>query len=55
MWQERVADAETSSLVLGILQLIFGGVIPGILLIIAYAKIRDSLNNMMRMRPVPAT
>ena len=53
--QERVADAETSSLVLGILQLIFGGIIPGILLIIAYAKIRDSLNNMMRMRPVPAT
>ncbi len=53
--QERVADAETPSLVLGILQLILGGILPGILLIIAYAKIRDSLNNMMRMRPVPAT
>ncbi len=38
-----VADAETPSLVLGILQLVFGLVIPGILLIIAYIKIRDSM------------
>ena len=39
----NVASARTPSIVLGILQLIFGGVIPGILLIIAYLKIGDSL------------
>ena len=38
-----VKEAKTPSLVLGIVQLIFGGVISGILLIIAYVKIRDSL------------
>jgi len=38
-----VKGAETPSLVLGIIQLIFGGVITGILLIIAYVKINDSL------------
>ncbi len=52
--QERVRDAETPSIVLGIIQLILGGVIPGILLIIAYVKIRDSLENMMRTRPAAA-
>lgn len=41
----RVAEAETPALVLGILQIIVGGVIPGILIIIAYVKIRDSLRN----------
>ncbi len=39
----RVREAETPSLLLGILQLLFGGVITGILLIIAYVKIGDSL------------
>lgn len=48
---ERVAEAETSAIVLGILQLIFAGIIPGILLIIAYVKIRDSVENMRRARP----
>ena len=38
-----VKEAKTPSLVLGIVQLIFGGFIPGILLIIAYVKIKDSL------------
>lgn len=41
----RVAEAETPALVLGILQIIAGGVVPGILVIIAYIKIRDSLRN----------
>jgi hypothetical protein len=40
---ETVPDARTPALLLGILQLIFGGFIPGILLIIAYVKIGDSL------------
>ena len=42
--EERVREAETPSLVLGIIQLIFGGLIPGILLIVAYVKIKDSLH-----------
>ncbi|MGC8563205.1 MAG: hypothetical protein ACP5NO_08495, partial [Thermoplasmata archaeon] len=41
---ERVSEAEAPALVLGIIQLIFGGLIPGILLIVAYVKIRDSVN-----------
>jgi 1,4-dihydroxy-2-naphthoate octaprenyltransferase len=40
---ERVREAESPSIILGIIQLIFGGLIPGILLIVAYIKIRDSL------------
>ncbi|MCL5253883.1 MAG: hypothetical protein M1351_07350 [Candidatus Thermoplasmatota archaeon] len=43
--EEKVEEAETPSLVLGILQLLFGGFITGILLIIAYVKIRDSTRN----------
>lgn len=39
----NVRGAETPSLVLGIIQLLFGGIITGILLIIAYLKIGDSL------------
>lgn len=41
--EENVRAAETPALVLGIIQLIFGGIITGILLIIAYVKIGDSL------------
>ncbi len=41
--EDKVREAETPAIVLGIIQLIFGGLIPGILLIIAYIKIRDSL------------
>lgn len=52
--QERVYDAETPSIVLGILQLIFAGIIPGILLIIAYVKIRDSIGNLRRAQPYAA-
>ena len=39
----NVREAETPVLVLGILQLLFGGIISGILLIIAYTKIGDSI------------
>lgn len=40
----RAREAETATLVLGILQIIpLGGVIPGILLIISWVKIRDSI------------
>lgn len=49
--EERVHDAEAPSLALGILQIVLGGVVPGILLIIAYIKIRDSEARMMRARP----
>lgn len=40
----RGSDAETPTLVLAILQIIpfIGGIIPGILLLIAWVKIRDS-------------
>jgi hypothetical protein len=41
--QNTVASARTPALVLGILQLIFGGLIPGILLIAAYVKVGDSM------------
>ncbi len=41
----NIANARTPSILLGIVQLVFGGVIPGILLIIAYIKICDSMNN----------
>lgn len=39
----QVHRTETSALVLSILQIFFGGVLPGILLLIAWIKIRDSL------------
>jgi archaellum component FlaG (FlaF/FlaG flagellin family) len=38
-----IPSARSPALVLGILQLIFAGVIPGILLIVAYVKIGDSM------------
>jgi hypothetical protein len=46
-----VKEAETPSLVLGIVQLIFGGIIPGILLIVSYVKIRDSLQRNATIAP----
>ncbi|MCL4333811.1 MAG: hypothetical protein M1290_05605 [Candidatus Thermoplasmatota archaeon] len=42
--EERVREAETPSIVLRIIQMIFGGLIPGILLIVAWIKIRDSVH-----------
>ena len=45
---EKIREAEMPSLVLGIVQQIFGGVISGILLIIAYVKIRDSLERSLK-------
>lgn len=41
---ERVEEAETPCLVLSIVQLVLGGVLAGVLLIIAYVKIKDSVN-----------
>ncbi|MDG6928731.1 MAG: hypothetical protein JRN39_00915 [Nitrososphaerota archaeon] len=38
-----VARAEPTSLVLGVLQLLLGGVLPGIFLIVSWVKARDSL------------
>jgi hypothetical protein len=40
-----IPNARTPALVLGIIQLIFGGLIPGILLIVAYLKIGDSVRD----------
>ncbi len=48
---EKVKASEVPSLILGIIQLILAGVIPGILLIIAYVKIRDSLEKSARHPP----
>jgi hypothetical protein len=42
-----IANAKTPALVLGIIQLVFGGFIPGILLIAAYLKIEDSFGRGM--------
>ncbi len=41
--EEREAEAETPAIVLGIITPLFGGIITGILLIIAYVKTRDSM------------
>ena len=38
-----IPNARTPALILGIIQLLFAGFIPGILLIIAYVKIGDSM------------
>jgi hypothetical protein len=46
--EERVKEAETPAIVLGVIQLIFGGLIPGILLIVAWIKIKDSVNRQGR-------
>lgn len=45
-----IASAKTPSIVLGVVQLIFGGVIPGILLIVAYIKIGDSMQRRGQIR-----
>jgi len=37
-------SSETPALVLGVLQLVLGGVVSGVLLILTYTKIRDSVN-----------
>ncbi len=41
----NVRSTESPAIILGILQLLIGGFIPGILIIIAWIKIRDSLRN----------
>jgi len=42
--EERAEESKTPSLVLGIIQLFTGGIIVGILLILAYVKINDAIN-----------
>ncbi len=42
--EENIRPAQDSSLILGIIQLIFGGIVPGILLIIAYTQLNNSSN-----------
>lgn len=44
------AGARTPTLVLGIIGLFFGGIITGILYIIAYAKLGDAMSEMQQMR-----
>ena len=47
-----IESAKTPALILGILQIFFGGVIPGILLIFAYLKIGESINNKRQMSTI---
>lgn len=46
-------DAKTPTLVFGILSLIFAGVIPGILYIIAYVKLDDAVKEQQQATPAP--
>lgn len=48
----EVTRAEGPALALSIIQLVFGGIITGILLIIAWVKIKDSVRN-QNMRESP--
>jgi hypothetical protein len=41
--REAMDSTRSPTLVLGILQLIFGGVVPGILLLVAHSKVGDSM------------
>lgn len=43
-----IQRSETSALILSILQILFGGVIPGILLLVAWVKIKDSMKRQER-------
>ena len=47
-----IHEAKTPALVLGILQTLFGGVLPGILLFVSYLKIGESINNKRQMSNV---
>lgn len=42
--EENIASARDTSLILGIIQLILGGVVPGILLIVAYTQLSNSMS-----------
>ncbi len=48
-----IPNAKTPALILGILQILLGGLIPGVLLIIAYLKIGESINNRRQMSSAP--
>ncbi len=49
----RVSAASAPALVLGILSLLFGGVISGILLLVAYAKIESASRALVATPPSP--
>ena len=40
----NIMGAKDTSLILGIIQLIFGGIVPGILLIVAYTQLGNSVH-----------
>ncbi len=48
----RVEEALTPALVLGILALLFAGIIPGILLIIAYVKAKDAQTKILALERI---
>ncbi len=48
--EERVEDALTPALALGILTLIFAGIIPGIILLVAYVKAKDAQSKIQQRR-----
>ena len=50
MERNRIEEAVSPSLTLGVLQLLFGGFLPGIFLILAYVKISRSVTERMRGR-----
>ncbi len=51
---EQVERALTPALVLGIIALVFGGVIVGILLVIAYAKAKDAHTKILLAQRAPS-
>lgn len=44
----NIEETESPSLILGILQLLFGGLISGILILVAHGKISNSIINRLR-------
>lgn len=45
---KNLEKAEAPALALGIIELLFGGIIPGILLLVAYIRIGDALDPFLR-------
>lgn len=46
--EDRLEEIESTALVLGIIQLIFGGVVAGILILVAHGRISSSINYRIR-------
>ncbi len=45
---DKIEEAKSNALILGILELLFDGLIPGILIIVAYTKLSDSVSYGMK-------